>query len=85
MKQPLPQQQIDITLTKAVNNEDGSPIILAEGALLRKGSKFILGTDADPLIPVPLMYDINTKLICLDMIPVELRKEYEQFGFYISK
>lgn len=82
---PNPQQQIDITLTKPVNHEDGSPIILAEGALLRKGSKFILGTEADPLIPIQLMYDINTKLICLDMIPAELRKEYEQFGFYISK
>jgi len=85
MKQPNPQQQIDITLTKAVNNVDGSPIILAEGAIMRKGSRFVLNTDVDPLIPVPVMYDINTKLICLDMLPKELRVEYEKYGFYITK
>lgn len=81
----LPTAQIDITLTKPINNEDDSPVILAEGAILRKGSRFVLKTELDPLIPIPVMFDINTKKICLDMLPKELRSEYEKFGFYVEK
>ncbi|MEK6884762.1 MAG: hypothetical protein AABY22_34340 [Nanoarchaeota archaeon] len=85
MENQLQQPKIDITKTTSVNDENGNPILLAEGAILRKGNKFILATDTDPLIPIPVMYDVNTKKICLDMIPKELRQEYENFGFYISK
>lgn len=81
----IQQPKIDITKTTSINDENGNPVLLAEGAILRKGNKFLLGTEQDPLIPVPVMYDVNTKKICLDMIPKELRTEYEKFGFYISK
>jgi hypothetical protein len=74
---------IDIKNTKAITNEDGKPILLAEGMVLRKGSRFLLGTDTDPLIPIPVMYDISNNLILLDMIPKEIRDEYKDVGFYL--
>lgn len=85
MENQIQQPKIDITKTTSVNDANGNPVLLAEGAILRKGNRFLLGTEQDPLIPVPVMYDVNSKKICLDMIPKELRTEYEPFGFYISK
>lgn len=85
MNDQIQQPKIDITKTTSVNDADGNPVLLTEGAILRKGNKFLLGTEADPLIPVPIMYDVKTNKICLDMIPKEIRAEYEKFGFYISK
>ena len=81
----LTQPQIDITLTKAVVDENGKLILLAEGTILRKGSKFVLGTDKDPLIPIPVMYDVETKKILLDMIPKEIREEYAEIGFTLEQ
>jgi hypothetical protein len=72
---------IDIKNTTSVINENGKPILLAEGMVLRKGSRFLLGTDTDPLIPIPVMYDISNNLILLDMIPKEIRNEYKDIGF----
>jgi hypothetical protein len=72
---------IDIKNTTSVNSKNGTPILLAEGIILRKGSRFLLGTDTDPLIPIPVMYDISNNLILLDMIPKEIRDEYKNVGF----
>ena len=84
MKQQQPQQQlnIDIKATAPIKSPEGKLILLTEGVLLRKGSRFLLGTDTDPLIPIPVMYDVNTNLVLLDMIPKEIREEYESIGFY---
>lgn len=85
MESQLQQPKIDITKTTSVNDENGTPVLLAEGAILRKGNRFLLGTDSDPLIPIPVMFDVKTNKICLDMLPKEIRSEYETFGFYIKK
>lgn len=82
-KQQAPSLNIDIKNTTSVTDEKGKPLLLAEGMLLRKGSRFILGTDTDPLIPIPVMYDISNNLILLDMIPKEIRDEYKDIGFFL--
>jgi hypothetical protein len=76
-----PKLNIDIKSTTAVLSSNGKPLLLAEGTVLRKGSKFLLGTDTDPLIPIPVLYDIETNKILLDMIPKEIREEYKDIGF----
>lgn len=82
-KQQQQSLNIDIKNTTSVTNEDGKPILLTEGIVLRKGSRFLLGTDTDPLIPIPIMYDISNNLILLDMIPKEIRDDYKDVGFYL--
>jgi hypothetical protein len=82
LKQPQPQ--IDLTITKPIVDETGKPIVFAEGTIFRKGNRFILGTDKDPLIPIPILYDIESKKILLDMIPKEIRDEYKEVGFNLE-
>jgi len=79
------QPQIDITKTSPVLNLDGTPLLLMEGMVLRKASKFLMGTSEDSLIPIPVMYNVANNEILLDMFPKELRKEYEENGFYLKK
>lgn len=76
-----PKLNIDIKSTTPILSSNGKPLLLAEGTVLRKGSKFLLGTDTDPLIPIPVLYDIETNKILLDMIPKEIREEYKDIGF----
>jgi len=84
-QKPVVQPKIKLSDTKPVLDETGQPLILTEGSILRKGNRFLLGMDTDPLIPIPVMYNIKTNKILLDMIPAELRSEYEDVGFYISE
>ena len=44
--------------------------------ILRKVSKFVAGTPEDAIIPIPVVYDIKTGKILVEMLPKELREEY---------
>ena len=79
------KMKMDITQSTPILSEDGKPILLAEGAVLRKMSKFLTGTAEDALIPIPVMYDVNTNKILLDMIPKEIRDDYKDIGFTLGK
>ncbi len=83
-KTQINQPTIDIKTTTAVKDENGKPIIMAEGLILRKGNKFLSATDKDPLIPIQIMYDINNHKILLDMIPIEIRDDYKDVGFTLK-
>ena len=76
---------MDITQSTPILSEDGKPILLAEGAVLRKMSKFLAGTAEDALIPIPVMYNVSTNKILLDMIPKEIRDDYKDIGFTLGK
>lgn len=71
------QPQIDLTNSTAVEGFDGG-IIFQQGYVLRKISKFILGSDEDGLVPVPVFFDIESKKIVLDTLPKEIRDEYKE-------
>tara|TARA_R110000868_G_scaffold31835_1_gene116402 strand:+ start:223 stop:480 length:258 start_codon:yes stop_codon:yes gene_type:complete len=79
------KMKIDITQSTPILSEDGKPILLAEGAVLRKMSKFLAGTAEDALIPIPVMYNVSTNKILLDMIPKEIRDDYKDIGFTLGK
>ena len=70
------QPNIDLTTTTSIETEDGSKI-WQQGALLRKVSKFVTGTDADAIMPIPVFYDPETNKILEDSLPKELREEYK--------
>jgi len=73
----MQQPQIDLANSTGVEGFDGG-IIFQQGYVLRKISKFILGSDEDGLVPVSVFYDIESKKIVLDSLPKELRDEYKE-------
>jgi hypothetical protein len=77
-KQQPPQlnANIDIKNTTAITSPDGNQVF-SEGVILRKVSKFITGTSEDGVIPIPVFYDVVTGKILVDLLPKELRSEFE--------
>ncbi len=72
-----PQQpNIDLKNTTSIETEGGGKI-WQQGALLRKVSKFVTGTDSDAVMPIPVFYDPETGKILEDSLPKELREEYK--------
>jgi len=83
MSQEQLKMNVDIKQTTPVK-VNGKILILNEGTILRKGSRFLLGTDSDPLIPIPIYFDIETNKILLDLLPKEIRDEYKEIGFSLE-
>ena len=75
-QQQQPQLNIDLKNTQKVETPDGN-FVVAEGLILRKVSKFALGTSEDALIPIPVFYDVKTGKILKDTLPKELVDEYD--------
>ena len=73
------QQQLNVKVdpsqTVAITSPEGNHIF-AEGVILRKLSKFVAGTAEDAIIPVPVMYDVKTGKVLVELLPKELRDEY---------
>lgn len=73
------QQNIDISATQPIIDKTGNQVF-TEGVVLRKVSKFLAGTKEDAIMPVPVYYNPLNGTILLDMIPKELRSEYENYN-----
>jgi hypothetical protein len=48
--------------------------------VLRKASKFLVGTSEDAVIPIPVVIDVKTGKILTELLPKELREEYEEYN-----
>ena len=77
--QKLPQAQIDLTTPTPVASPDGNHVF-QEGVILRKVSRFITGGAEDGLIPIPVFVDIKTGKVLTELLPKELRSEYEELN-----
>ena len=75
-KQQTPNLNIDIKNTTPLTSPEGN-VVFAEGVLLRKVSRFVTGTSEDGVIPVPCFYDVISGKPLLEMLPKELRSEFE--------
>jgi hypothetical protein len=49
---------------------------VAEGIILRKASRFAVGTDKDALIPIPVFYDVKTCRILKETLPGDIKDDY---------
>ena len=67
---------IDLKNTEKVETPDGNYVV-AEGIILRKASRFTVGTAQDALIPIPIFYDVKTGTILKETLPKELQDEYD--------
>ena len=73
------QMNVDIKQSTPITSEDGNHIF-QEAVVLRKISKFLTGTSEDAVIPIPVFIDVKTGKILIDMLPKDLREEYEQYN-----
>lgn len=73
--QNKPELNIDFTTTTSVEGFDGGKLF-GQAFILRKVSKFVIGSNEDALIPIPVFYDLESKKIIKDSLPPELRDEY---------
>ena len=67
---------IDLKNTEKVTTPDGNYVVV-EGLILRKASRFAVGTAQDALIPIPVFYDVKTGAILKETLPKELQDEYD--------
>ena len=66
---------IDIKSSQPITSPEGNHIF-AEGVILRKVSKFVAGTAEDAIIPIPVMYDVKTGKVLVELLPKDIRDEY---------
>jgi len=73
---PQMNVNIDIKNTQAITSPEGNQVF-SEGVILRRVSRFISGTSEDGVIPVPVFYDVVTGKVLVELLPKELRAEFE--------
>ena len=73
------KMNVDITQTTPMSSTEGNQIF-QEAVVLRKLSKFLAGTNEDAVIPIPVFIDVKTGKILIDMLPKELKEEYEIYN-----
>ena len=76
MNQQPPKLNIDLKNTEKVETPDGNYVV-AEGIILRKASRFAVGTEQDALIPIPVFYDVKTGRILKETLPGDIKDDYE--------
>jgi hypothetical protein len=75
-KQQQLSMNVDIKNTTAITSPDGNQVF-SEGVILRKVSRFVTGTSEDGVIPIPVFYDVKTGKVLVELLPKELRAEFE--------
>jgi hypothetical protein len=68
---------IDIKSTTPVTSTDGG-MVFQEGVILRRVSKFLTGSTEDGIVPVPIFYSVDNGRVVIDMLPRELREEFQE-------
>ena len=74
-----PQMNVDIKQTTPIESAEGNQVF-QEAVVLRKVSKFLVGTSEDAVIPIPVFIDVKTGKILTELLPKELREEYEEYN-----
>ena len=77
MNQPNQQVQLNVDLKNTQKVEFDGQVLVGEGFVLRKVSKFVTGQDEDGIMPIPVFYDIATGKILKETLPKDLQDEYE--------
>ena len=77
MNQDTQQLQMNIDLKNTQKLEFDGQVLVGEGFVLRKVSKFVTGQSEDGIMPIPVFYDITTGKILKETLPKDLQDEYE--------
>jgi hypothetical protein len=74
--QEQPKMNIDFQNTTSIEGFNGGKLF-GQAVIIRKISKFLIGADEDSLIPIPVFYDLESKKILADSLPLDIREEYK--------
>ena len=77
MNQPTQQPQLNVDLKNTQKVEFDGQVLVGEGFVLRKVSKFVTGQEEDGIMPIPVFYDVSTGKILKETLPKGLQDEYE--------
>ena len=77
MNQQAQQMQMNIDLKNTEKVEFDGNVLVQEGFVLRKVSKFVTGQSEDGIIPIPVFYDITTGKILKETLPKDLQDDYK--------
>lgn len=69
------QLNVDLSKTTPIQDSNGDQIF-TQAVVLRKVSKFLLGSSEDAIIPVVCFISNKTGKIFTELLPKELREEY---------
>ena len=69
------QPNLDLSKTTSIDTPSGGKI-WQQGVVLRKVSRFVMGSGEDGIVPIPVFFDPETGDILEDTLPKELRAEY---------
>ena len=75
----MQQPNIDLKTTTSVEGPNGEKVF-QDGYVLRKISKFIIGTNEDSYIPIPCFYEASSGKILIDSLPPQIREEYRDIA-----
>ena len=77
MNQQSQQMQMNIDLKNTQKVEVDGKVLVQEGFILRKVSKFVTGQSEDGIMPIPVFYDITTGKILKETLPKDLQDDYK--------
>ena len=77
MNQQAQQMQKNIDLKNTQKVEFDGNVLVQEGFVLRKVSKFVTGQSEDGIMPIPVFYDITTGKILKETLPKDLQDDYK--------
>ena len=77
MNQQAQQMQMNIDLKNTQKLEFDGQVLVGEGFVLRKVSKFVTGQSEDGIMPIPVFYDITTGKILKETLPKDLQDDYK--------
>lgn len=66
---------IDLKNTTSIETPEGRKVF-QQGVLLRKVSKFVVGSNEDAILPIPVYFDPQSGKIVAGTLPPDLREEY---------
>lgn len=76
MENQQPQLNVDLKNTESIETPDGG-VVFQQGMILRKVSKFVVGSNEDAVLPIPVFYCPESGKILVETLPMELRDEYK--------
>ena len=79
MQEQKTKMNVDIKQSTPIKSEEGNQVF-QEAVILRKMSKFLTGTSEDEVIPIPVFIDLKTGKILTELMPKELKVEYEEYN-----
>ena len=71
------QMQMNIDLSNTQKLEFDGKVVVQEGFVLRKVSKFVTGQSEDGVMPIPVFFDVQSGKIIKETLPSSLKDEYE--------